>query len=422
MQHKPTITIFILFFSITLTSYGQKLVNSPYSRFNIGTLAPVGSFRNLGMGGVGTAFRDNNSIQYSNPASYSSLDTNSFNFDFGIDYSKSVLSEGMSHYSSQDMNFDHLLMGFPLAKGWGVGVGVIPVSSGYYNVAELVSTGNTVIGNYESDHSGSGGFSNFFLGSGIKITKNFSAGVNMNVLFGQVNRINQFIFDDPNVFYNNSTERLKMTGVNFNYGVQYNAIIKKDYFFNAGVSLNANKYYNSKYEKLTYKFTAYNTRDTLTYISNDSSSAFIPGTLRFGISAGKKNKFTTGIDYVITNWSKSKISGATGSVADTRTLLFGAEFIPDKFSNFSLLKRIEYRIGGHIGNNYLVIDGEQVKEYGASCGIGLPLRRSLSTVNLFFDYTKKTGPTGSILPIEDYYNIGISLNIYDFWFIKRKYE
>jgi len=194
MQHKLTITIFILFFYIALTSYGQKLVNSPYSRFNIGTLAPVGSFRSLGMGGVGTAFRDNNSIQYSNPASYSSLDTNSFNFDFGIDYSKSVLSNGGAHYSSQDMNFDHLIMGFPLAKGWGVGVGVVPVSSGYYKMAELVPSGNSVIGDYDSNHTGSGGFSNFFLGSGIKITKNFSAGVNMNVLFGQVNRVNQFIF------------------------------------------------------------------------------------------------------------------------------------------------------------------------------------------------------------------------------------
>jgi hypothetical protein len=422
MQHKLTITIFILLFSITLTSYGQKLVNSPFSRFNIGTLAQVGSIRSLGMGGVGTAIRDNNSISYSNPASYSSLDTISFNFDFGLDYGRSELSNGTSNYFSQDMNFDHLLMGFPLAKGWGVGAGVVPVSSGYYKLSETVVTGNPVIGDYTSNHTGSGGFTSFFLGSGIKIYKNFSAGINMTVLFGQINRVNQFIFNDYNVFDNNSSERLRIAGINFNYGLQYNAVIKNDYFLNAGISLNSGKSYKAKYEQLSLKYTAYNTQDTLTYISNDSASAFIPGTLRFGISAGKKNKFTTGIDYVISNWSKSKIPGLNGTAADTRAILFGAEFIPDKFSNYSYLKRVEYRIGGHIGDNYLIINGEQLKEYGASLGVGLPLRRSLSTINLFFDFTKKSGSTGSNLPTEDYYNVGISLNIYDFWFMKRKYE
>ena len=98
--------------------------------------------------------------------------------------------------------------------------------------------------------------------------------------------------------------------------------------------------------------------------------------MRFGISFGKKNKFTTGLDFVTTKWSASKIPGSTGYAADTRSLLFGAEYIPDKFSNYSFINRIEYRIGGHIGDNYLIINGEQIKEYGASIGIGIPMRRT----------------------------------------------
>ena len=34
------------------------------------------------------------------------------------------------------MNFDHLIMGFPLAKGWGVAVGIVSVSSGYYKLSK----------------------------------------------------------------------------------------------------------------------------------------------------------------------------------------------------------------------------------------------------------------------------------------------
>jgi hypothetical protein len=427
MQNKTIIFILISLFSFAITANGQKLINSPYSRFNIGTLEPVGSFRSLGMGGAETAFRDNSSIHFSNPASYSSIDTNSFIFDFGLDYGKDILSDGVSSYSSYDINFDHLIIGFPLAKGWGVTAGLIPLSNGYYKMSESVLKSNPeydpIVGEYTSNHVGNGGFTNFFIGSGISLNKNFSVGVNMTVLFGQINRINQFEFADfSNVFNDNSTEKLQLGGINFDYGIQYTASLKNNYFLNAGVSLNSGKNYNSNYEQLSYKYSSYNTRDTISYISDNSTKTFIPGTLRFGISFGKNNKFTTGIDYVTAKWSNSKIPGANGYAADTRSLLLGAEFIPDKFSNYSFLKRLEYRIGGHIGDNYIIINGEQVKEYGASIGIGLPMIRSMSKTNLFFDFTRKTGSTASNLHTENFYTMGISLNLYDFWFLKRKYE
>jgi len=144
--------------------------------------------------------------------------------------------------------------------------------------------------------------------------------------------------------------------------------------------------------------------------------------LRLGISFGKKNKFTTGLDFVTTKWSASKIPGSTGYAADTRSLLFGVEYIPDKYSNYSFINRVEYRIGGHFGDNYLIINGEQIKEYGASLGIGLPLPRTPSKVNLFIDFTRKSGFSSINYHAEDYLSAGISLNLYDFWFMKRKYD
>ena len=72
------------------------------------------------MGGIGIGMRGNSSVYFSNPASYSSLDTNSFIFDIGIDYGINVLTDGTEDFTSKDMNFDHLMMGFPITKGWGV--------------------------------------------------------------------------------------------------------------------------------------------------------------------------------------------------------------------------------------------------------------------------------------------------------------
>jgi len=107
MQHKSIPPIIILFFVISFAASGQKQINSPYARFNIGTLEQAASFKSLGMGGIGVGMRSGSSIFFANPASYSSIDTNSFTFDFGLDYGIVRLSDKVNHFKSDDMNFDH---------------------------------------------------------------------------------------------------------------------------------------------------------------------------------------------------------------------------------------------------------------------------------------------------------------------------
>jgi hypothetical protein len=427
MQNKLIIFIFISLFSFAYTASGQKQIDSPYSRFNIGALQPEGSFRSLGMGGIGTSIRDNSSIYFTNPASYSSLDTMSFIFDFGIDYGRNYIKGSSTKFSSDDINFHHLIMGFPLAKHWGLAIGIIPLSSGYYNMTGTVTSADPGydpnIGEYTEYHVGSGGINKLFLGSGIQIGKHFSVGANLTYLAGKITRTNQFIFSDfYNSYQNNSTESLDLKGLGFDYGIQYTTSFKNNYYINIGASLSSQRNYSTKYSHLSMKYTAYNVTDTITYIADNNAKTLIPGTLSVGISFGKKYKFTTGIDYIATKWSSSVIPGSTGYAADTRTLLFGAEYIPDKFSNYNFLSRVEYRVGGHIGNNYLIINGEQVKEYGASIGIGVPLPKTPSKVNLFLDFTRKTGSLATSIHNENYLTAGISLNLYDFWFVKRKYD
>lgn len=420
MRNKLTIFFLILLFPLSLTVYGQKQVNSPFSRFNLGSIDPAGSFKSQAMGGISVSLKDNASIFYTNPATYSSLDTNSFVFDFGLDYSMNRLSDGVSSYTSDDMNFDHLIMGFPLSKKWGMSLGVVPFSNGYYKMTEKVENAGT--GNYTSAHAGSGGLTSIFLGTGLQVFKNFSAGINFSVLFGELKRTNDFYFDDIyNAFNNSSTESLRLSGVNFDYGIQYSIPLKNKYFINAGASLTAGKHYKSSYENFVYRYTAFGTSDTVSFNAVESGSLFVPGTFRAGISFGKVNKFTAGVDYVNTKWSKSTIPGSASYIGDTKMFMFGLEYTPDKYSNFSLLKRIDYRIGAHTGDNYLIIGGKQVKEAGVSAGFGIPLR-TYSKANFFVDFTRKTGPASGGIRTEDYITFGASLNLYDFWFVKHKYD
>jgi hypothetical protein len=426
MQNKLIAISFILIFTFAFTAKGQKLINSPYSRFNLGTLDPSGSFRSLSMGGTGVAMRDNNSIYYVNPASYCSFDTTSFLFDFGLDYTTLDLNDGTNKYRSDDMNFDHLLIGFPLAKRWGFAAGIVPVSNGYYSISETIT--DPINGEITSMHNGNGGLTNFFFGTGVNVTKNFSVGANLSVLFGELERVNQFEFGDlANTFGQYSSERLKINGINLDYGIQYSTLFKKDYFFIAGISVTAAKKYKSDFETITERFAAYASSayspDTLFYTHSSSrDSTKLPTTLRLGASFGKKDKFVVGMDFIYTNWATAKIPGSNGYLANTKSLNIGAEITPDKFSNSSYLSRMDYRIGGHISDNYLTINDARITEFGVSCGIGLRLKNYFSKVNVFFDYTKKNGNLVKGLHNENIYTMGISLNFYDFWFLKKRYD
>jgi len=427
MHKRLVILIILVLLSFGYQAAAQKQLNSPYSRFNIGALEPQGSFKSRGMGGIGTALRDNNSIFYMNPASYSSLDTNSFTFDFGFDWGLNVLKENNNRYTSNDMNFNHLIMGFPLAKGWGFAMGIMPVSYGYYNISEDVAEGDAdydpLTGPYTTYHKGKGGLSNFFAGTGINITKNFSLGINTTIMFGTLERNYSLQFTDfDNYYHNSASEKIQVRGINFDYGIQYRGKLKNDHFVQAGFSLTSSKTYKSNYDYIAVRTSAYNSVDTITYISENTTPVFLPGTYRAGIAFGKRNKFTTGFDFTYAEWSKAEIPGYGGYAANIKTYAWGLELIPEKYSNFSLLKRLEYRLGAHYGDNYLIVNNEQVKEYGASFGIGLPLRRTHTRANLFIDYTRRTGSAAAGLHDERILTIGGSLNIYDTWFLQRKYN
>jgi hypothetical protein len=424
MQNRLARLFLLISICFPVSVSAQKLIDSPLARFNLGIMEPAGSYRSIAMGGVGTAIRDNNNIFHTNPASFSSLDTNSFVFDFGMDYGVNVITDGTSHYKSDDMNFDHFMIGFPITKGLGVAAGILPLSNGYYNISEIIPEDPlTGTGEYTAYHVGNGNMTNVFLGSGIKLTKNISAGINMSLLFGQISRTNEFVFTDYyNVYHDDNIETLHLSGINLEYGLQYTLPLKNNYFFNAGVSYSAGKHCKSEYSNFSFRFTSSNVTDSISYTVDTTSKAFIPGTLRLGIAFGKKNKFTAGLDYVATKWTDANFHGSGNNLGDTKAILFGVEYIPDKFSNYSFLKRIEYRVGGHVEDNYLVWNGQQVKEWGASLGFGIPLRRSLSKTNFFLDFTRKSLATSSYSHYENYFTMGASLNFYDFWFVKRRYD
>ena len=65
------VAFLIIFFTAFQPAFSQD--NSPYSRYGIGDLVPGTSINSRGMGGISAAYNEVLSINFNNPASFSSF-------------------------------------------------------------------------------------------------------------------------------------------------------------------------------------------------------------------------------------------------------------------------------------------------------------------------------------------------------------
>ena len=99
----------------------------------------------------------------------------------------------------------------------------------------------------------------------------------------------------------------------------------------------------------------------------------------------------------------------------------GFEYIPNKYSIKQYHKRINYRAGLYLNNSYIKIDNNQIQNYGITFGLGFPISNQRTSLN-FSCTIGKRGTTENNLIEENYTALGVNLTLYDFWFIKRKYQ
>lgn len=417
--------------SVFMPSLGQKMVNSPYARFNLGILEPAYNFRSAGMGGVSVSLKDNTSVSWANPASYASLDTNSFVFDFGIDYSASFLKAQAGKHFSDDMNFDHLVISFPLSKGWGFTAGVTPYSNGYYYISRHIDQNDPdydpQTGLLNITHKGMGGLNRAFLGTGVMLIPNLAAGVNMSVLFGELNRINEYYLEsDPTSFISRKEEKLTVRGIGFETGLQYTFNLNNRRSVTPGVSWAVGSEYKSTYSDFFMRFSSYGqppwSPDTITKTEISDGKVRLPQTIRAGISYNIKDKLTAAAEFATSDWSSAQLYGSSNLLASTSSFRAGLEYIPERGSIYNYFRRLEYRVGGHLTDNYLFLNGEQIKEFGITFGVGFPMPRSWSKVNIFMDWNSRAGSFNKGLHRENCFSFGLSLNLYDYWFLKAKYD
>ncbi|MBR5604662.1 MAG: hypothetical protein IKW51_10795 [Bacteroidales bacterium] len=426
MKYK-NIKYFILGLIITmigLNVYGQSDLSSPYSRFGLGDIN-TGSPNTIlkGMGGISNAMTGNALANPTNPASYAFIDSLSFIFDAGF-YIKTA-SFSTSHLTENGSNasFDYASVGISAGKRWKMGLGIMPYSTKEYNVI----TEHDDLGSYNVAFQGEGGLNRAFFANGIKLSDNLSLGLTGSFIFGTLSDNTSVYYPDSTFFLNGKRSiSTRVSDFKLDYGLiykfpisSYNVTLGLTYSQGSNMSSKRNIFIRSMFKG--FQEHTESPIDTLLYKENENINVTIPQGYGVGITIDKGRGWLVGADFNWTGWEGFTMNGANDSLQNSWNVAVGASYKPEATSISKYYKKITYRAGFHFDQTYYNVYGQSINKYGLTLGMGLPMPRSLTSLNVALEFGTM-GTTKNNLVKENYINLSISMSIYDKWFMKKKYK
>lgn len=412
-----------ILFPALLYAQFNNATTSPYSRYGLGDLEPYSTGRSTAMGGATLASRYPLQINSANPASYTATDSLNFLFEFGIQGTFTSYKTEISSMKSNDVNFNYFMMGFRINKWMATSLGILPYSNVGYNVQQNGDVENT--GAYQTIYYGEGTISNAVFGLAIQPYKYVSAGFNLNYRFGNLNRNSELYFAKSDLYLLQRYSKMRIQDFGLQFGVQGIIPMKDDKQLVLGMVFENKPAYTGFVSDIVQKNISYSSsadQDTLFSQSEERGKIVFPFTIGFGLSYSKKDVYEINFDYYHQQWSDATFLGSKNEfLTDLNKFAFGVEWVPEKFSIRSPLKRVAYRAGVKYENTYYIFDGHQINDFGITFGLGIPLYRSSSTINISAELGKR-GTTSYNLVRENYAKVNLSANLHDLWFIQRKID
>jgi long-subunit fatty acid transport protein len=408
--------LFAALLTMSTLSFAQNTTASPYSFGGIGLINYRGTVEIKSMGGM-SVFSDSIHTNIQNPATYANLRYTNYSVG-GRRNETSLKSDGQSDNTSVSA-LDYLVVGIPAGK-FGASFGLYPYSSVGYELTNVDADGQQVF-------TGTGGLTKVFLGIGYELMKGLNIGAEAQYNFGNIR--NQALFAENNIeFGTQEVNRSDISGLNFVLGAYYKTKVTDK------LSLTGSLTFTPESDLSVENF-----RELATVLVSDEggiggaevvdinvsdSEIQFPSKLSLGLGLGEDNKWFVGGEYsiegtgVLTNRSFDLENLQYQDAAKVR---IGGLYIPKYNSLTSYWSRITYRAGFRFEETGLRINNEDINEFGMSFGLGLPVGKRISNINLGFEYGKR-GTTNAGLVEENFINVFISLSLNDKWFIKRKYD
>jgi len=389
----------------------SQIVTTPYSKMGYGMLSDNVSSIQRSMGGVGYAMRGGRIINVMNPASYANVDSLTYLWDVGVDLTNLWSKENGNSGYNFGGGLDYLTGHFRIAKGLGAAFGLLPYSSVGYTY------GGDIDGGTES-RSGNGGFNQLFVGVGYEPLKNLSVGANFAYLFGTTSNTTLIASSSSSYFSRN----MKIRDWNAQLGVQYSLPLSKGRdLLTVGATYQPKKSFHGDAWGTSFD-SQDNKVDTIGFTSM-SGKYEQPASIGVGLSYNINRKLTLEADYTFQKWSSAKYEPISGfepqsmKFDDRWKVAAGVQYTPNKRGSY--VGAMSFRAGVFYNHDYMNFSGNNVRDYGASVGVGLPAPGGKTTVNLGVEWRhRETSPTHLIT--ENYLNITLGVNFNELWFWKNR--
>ncbi len=408
---------------MTLLAAGASAqVDTPYSMYGYGMIGDRATSMQRQMGGVGYAMNSGRQINVMNPASYAAIDSLTFLFDIGADMSMIWSKEDNARRHSIGGGVDYVTMQFPISKFMGGSFGLLPYSNVGYSFGNEIQHGSM-------ENQGSGGINQLYLGLSGKVA-GFSVGVNVSYDFGTI--VNDVFATPSNGGQTKFEHVMEIRDWNINAGVQYTAKWNRWNKLVVGVTYSPKKSLHGRTWATMQETSQDSAPDTVGYMKL-GKKYYTPQSFGVGVSYTyeKSYRLMVEADFTFQDWKNALYSPLMSNNPDTpnevvfagmdfnnRTkFAVGAEYVPRLRGNYG--ERISYRFGGYYCNDYLKIRGNAVKEFGLSCGAGLPTPEGRTLVNVGLEWKQRKGTPNPLLT-ENYFNITLGVNFNELWFYKRK--
>ena len=403
-------TILLLLGVCGIVNAQNTNTQSPYSKFGYGLLNDNATSAQRQMGGVGYAMSSGRQVNVMNPASYAGIDSLTFLFDMGVD---------LTYYDSKDPGgrahdfgggLDYITMQFPIGKRLGMSLGLLPYSSVGYSFSTKLENGS-------STHEGTGGLNQLNLGLAGRVFKGFNVGFNVSYLFGTN-------FNDVYAYGTSTSlfeQVLEVRDWHIQVGAQYTFKFNKRNRLTAGVVYTPGKDLLGHTWIQKYDVDKDVKVDTLSYTSLKGVRS-LPASWGVGLGYGFDDKFFAEVDVTYQEWSKAKHAEIddnfqSGKFCDRYRIGAGMQYTPNSRGNF--IQRVNYRLGGYYNRDYMMVGDSHVKDYGISCGFGLPAPGAKTVINVGFEYIHRQATAANLLK-ENYFNITLGINFNQLWFYQNK--
>jgi long-subunit fatty acid transport protein len=428
MSLKFRVGLVFSLFCISSWGYAQSTGNSPYSQLGIGDINNSAFVPNLAMGSAGASHANGIYINHLNPAL---LVRNRITiFDVGVNGQLKRLQTSNSSQKDFGGNLGYLAYAFPAARKWTIGATLRP----YSNVNYEINASGPVAGNPASQaryiYMGEGGLTSVELTNAVNIVGGLSLGLRASYIFGNITNESVSSIDMPGV---NPTrlayvKRTNYSDFIFNTGLVYRHKLRDKLFLNGGLVYDfATNIRGTRFTGFQQRNAADNTALQVGYdtLAKDiKGTVSLPAQYKIAVSLDAPFHWAILADFSYQDWSSYKDYGTQETLGSGYTLALGGEWTPDINSVSNYLKRITYRTGLHYSQTPILLNNEQIIDFGINFGTSVPVGRGFSNLNLAFTAGQR-GTLNNNLIKEQYFRVavGFTLNgLYDRWFQKNKID